>query len=134
MAKINGSEVDTLVIKNALSDVLGTLSVTDSGGGISTGTFTISAEDASTYATSEYTVDDITCQNGYVIVAQRQSGNGMFYFVHTPIISLSGYKNGNNISGGGTSNNAKLVEGHPVIKAINASFPLVADTYDIIYW
>lgn len=134
MAKINGSEVDTLVIKNALSDVLGTLSVTDSSGSVSTGTFTISAEDASTHATSAYTVDGITCQNGYVIVAQRQSGNGMFYFVHTSIISLSGYKNGSSVSGGGTSSNAKLVDGHPVIKAINSSFPLIADTYDIIYW
>lgn len=140
MAKINGTTVDTLVIKNALNETLGTLTVSDSGGNVSTGTFTISAEDASTYATSEYTVSEITCENGYIIVAQRDSTNGQYWWICCPIMTNSQYLNNTSLQGGvplsakTSSNMAQLVNKHPVIQATNASFPLIAGTYDILYW
>lgn len=140
MAKINGTTVDTLVIKNALNETLGTLTVSDSGGNVSSGTFIISAEDASTYATSEYTVSDITCENGYIICAQRDSTNGQYSWVHSSILQLTQYLNGTQLSAGNglsaktESAYAKLVNNHPVIKATNSSFPLIAGTYDILYW
>lgn len=42
MAKVNGNTVSSIVIKNALADTLGTLTVTDDsgGGGVATGSFT----------------------------------------------------------------------------------------------
>lgn len=117
-----------------------TVNVSGGGSGVSQGTFEISAADASAYATSEYTVSSITCENGYIIVAQRQNTNGDFVWVHSAIYQNHQYLNGSNIQGGtnlsGYKNNpnCKLVNKHPVIKATNASFPLIAGTYDIIYW
>lgn len=142
MAKINGTAVDTLVIKNALNETLGTLTISDSGGNVSSGTFTISAEDASTYATSEYTVSDITCENGYIIRAQRTTTNGEYLWIHSSLVQMHQYLNASvSQAQGGTSltdlsNNAraKIVNNHPVIQATNSSFPLIEGTYDILYW
>lgn len=117
-----------------------TVSVGGGSSGVTQGTFEISAADASAHATSEYTVSSITCQNGYIIVAQRVSTNGQYWWVYCPIMTNSQYLNGTNIQGGvslanhTSSNMAKLVNNHPVIKGTNASFPLIAGTYDIIYW
>lgn len=117
-----------------------TVSVGGGSSGVTQGTFEISAADASTYATSEYTVSSITCENGYIIVAQRQSTNGDFVWVHSSIYQNHQYLNNTSIQGGPNLStyknnpNCKLVNNHPVIKATNASFPLIAGTYDIIYW
>ena len=111
------------------------------GDSVTKTTFTISAEDATTYATGLYTISDITC-NYYIIVGQRTTGNGGYVWMYTPEARVFMYINSSSLAifalnptNIRTNNTySRLVNNHPAIQSLNASYPLYADTYDIVYW